>query len=54
MPTVAIVGLGLMGSSLALALKQSDRGYTVVVLCNGDPPAAENALKKVRGLLPRT
>ena len=35
-------------------LIDADRGYTVVVLCNGDPPAAENALKKIRGLLPRT
>jgi CubicO group peptidase (beta-lactamase class C family) len=49
--------LGVAGGSPgvnAALLIDADRGYTVVVLCNGDPPAAEQALKKIRGLLPRT
>jgi CubicO group peptidase (beta-lactamase class C family) len=48
--------LGVAGGSPgvnAALLIDADRGYTVVVLCNGDPPAAEKALKKIRGLLPR-
>jgi CubicO group peptidase (beta-lactamase class C family) len=48
--------LGIAGGSPgvnAAFLIDADRGYTVVVLCNGDPPAAEKALKKIRGLLPR-
>jgi D-alanyl-D-alanine carboxypeptidase len=47
--------LGIAGGSPgvnAALLIDADRGYTVVVLCNGDPPAAEKALKKIRGLLP--
>jgi len=31
-----------------------DRGYTVVVLCNADPPCAERASRRIRGLLPRS
>jgi CubicO group peptidase (beta-lactamase class C family) len=49
--------LGVAGGSPgvnAALLVDADRGYTVVVLCNGDPPAAEKAFKKIRGLLPRT
>lgn len=57
-PTVHVSGsLGIAGGSPgvnAALLIDADRGYTVVVLCNGDPPAAEQALKKIRGLLPRT
>lgn len=48
--------LGIAGGSPgvnAALLIDADRGYTVVVLCNGDPPAAEKALKKIRGWLPR-
>ena len=47
--------LGIAGGSPgvnAALLIDADRGYTVVVLCNGDPPAAEQALKKIRSLLP--
>jgi CubicO group peptidase (beta-lactamase class C family) len=49
--------LGIAGGSPgvnAALLIDADHGYTVVVLCNGDPPVAEKALKKIRGLLPRT
>ena len=49
--------LGVAGGSPgvnAALLIDADRGYTVVVLCNGDPPAAENGLKKIRALLPRS
>ena len=57
-PPVRVSGsLGIAGGSPgvnAALLIDADRGYTVVVLCNGDPPAAEKAFKKIRGLLPRT
>jgi CubicO group peptidase (beta-lactamase class C family) len=56
-PPVRVSGsLGIAGGSPgvnAALLIDADRGYTVVVLCNGDPPAAEKALKKIRALLPR-
>jgi D-alanyl-D-alanine carboxypeptidase len=47
--------LGIAGGSPgvnAALLIDADRGYTVIVLCNTDPPAAEKALKKIRDLLP--
>ena len=44
---------GSPGVNAALEI-DSDRGYTVVVLCNADPPCAERASRKVRGLLPRS
>jgi hypothetical protein len=49
--------LGIAGGSPgvnAALLIDADRGYTIVVLCNEDPPAAVNALNKIRGLLPRS
>jgi CubicO group peptidase (beta-lactamase class C family) len=56
-PSARVSGsLGIAGGSPgvnAALLIDADRGYTVVVLCNGDPPAAEKALKKIRALLPR-
>ena len=48
--------LGIAGGSPgvnAALLIDADRSYTVIVLCNLDPPAAEKALKKIRALLPR-
>lgn len=45
MPAVAIVGLGLMGSSLALALKQAQPG-TVVVGSDPDPMTLRKALDR--------
>ena len=45
MPTVAIVGLGLMGSSLALALKES-RPDIVVVGTDRDPMTVRKALDR--------
>src|ERR1700674_674226 len=45
MPTVAIVGLGLMGSSLALALKDS-RPDVVVVGSDRDPTTVRKALDR--------
>jgi CubicO group peptidase (beta-lactamase class C family) len=48
--------LGIAGGSPgvnAALLIDADRGYTVVVLCNADPPTAEKAFKKISGLLPR-
>jgi prephenate dehydrogenase len=45
MPTVAIVGLGLMGSSLALALKQS-RPDVVVVGSDKDPTTLRKAVDR--------
>jgi prephenate dehydrogenase len=45
MPTVAIVGLGLMGSSLALALKQS-RPDVVVVGSDKDPATLRKAVDR--------
>src|SRR6476661_5567857 len=45
MPTVAIVGLGLMGSSLALALKQS-RPDVVVVGCEQNPDTLRKAVDR--------
>lgn len=32
----------------------ADRGTTIVVLCNADPPCAEKAIRRIRGLLPRS
>jgi CubicO group peptidase (beta-lactamase class C family) len=43
---------GTSGVNAALEI-DADRGITVVVLCNGDPPAAEKALRRIRALLPR-
>jgi prephenate dehydrogenase len=45
MPAVAIVGLGLMGSSLALALKEAQPG-TVVVGSDPDPMTLRKALDR--------
>ena len=45
MPAVAIVGLGLMGSSLALALKEAQR-ETVVVGSDPDPMTLRKALDR--------
>jgi prephenate dehydrogenase len=45
MPTVAVIGLGLMGSSFALALKEA-RPDTVVVGCDRNPLVVEKALKR--------
>ena len=45
MATVAVVGLGLMGSSFALALKQA-RPETVVVGSDTDPTAVRKALDR--------
>jgi prephenate dehydrogenase len=45
MPTVAVVGLGLMGSSLALALKES-RPDVVVVGSDRDPMTVRKALDR--------
>jgi len=45
MPTVAIVGLGLMGSSLALALKQA-RPDVVVVGSDKDPATLRKAVDR--------
>jgi prephenate dehydrogenase len=45
MPTVAIVGLGLMGSSLALALKES-RPDVVVVGSDKDPATLRKAVDR--------
>jgi prephenate dehydrogenase len=45
MPTVAVVGLGLMGSSLALALKDS-RPDVVVVGSDRDPMTVRKALDR--------
>src|ERR1700680_5256966 len=45
MPTVAIVGLGLMGSSLALALKDA-RPDVVVVGSDRDPVTVRKALER--------
>jgi prephenate dehydrogenase len=45
MPTVAIVGLGLMGSSLALALKES-RPDVVVVGSDKDPSTLRKAVDR--------
>jgi D-alanyl-D-alanine carboxypeptidase len=44
---------GTSGVNAALEI-DADRGVTVVVLCNADPPGAEKALRKIRGLLPRS
>ncbi len=44
---------GSSGVNAALEI-DADRGDTVVVLCNADPPAAERAARKIRGLLPRS
>lgn len=44
---------GSPGVNAALEI-DADRGYTVVVLCNADPPCAERALRKIRALLPRS
>jgi D-alanyl-D-alanine carboxypeptidase len=43
---------GTSGVNAALEI-DADRGITVVVLCNADPPGAEKALRKIRGFLPR-
>ncbi len=43
---------GSPGVNAALEIA-ADRGLTVVVLCNADPPCAEKASRKIRGLLPR-
>jgi prephenate dehydrogenase len=48
MPTVAVIGLGLMGSSFALALKQA-RPDTVIVGSDTDPRTLRKALD--RGLV---
>lgn len=45
MATVAVVGLGLMGSSFALALKQA-RPDTVIVGCDTDPSTLRKALDR--------
>jgi prephenate dehydrogenase len=45
MPTVAVIGLGLMGSSFALALKEA-RPDTVIVGCDRNPLVVEKALKR--------
>jgi D-alanyl-D-alanine carboxypeptidase len=48
--------LGIAGGSPgvnAALLIDADRGYTVAVLCNADPPTAEKAFKKISGFLPR-
>ena len=44
---------GSPGVNAALEI-DADRGITVVVLCNADPPCAEKASRKIRGLLPRS
>jgi len=43
---------GSPGVNAALEI-DADRGLTVVVLCNTDPPCAEKAARRIRGLLPR-
>src|ERR1700682_2223840 len=45
MPTVAVIGLGLMGSSFALALKQA-RPDTVIVGSDIDPMTLRKALDR--------
>ena len=45
MPAVAVVGLGLMGSSLALALKEA-RPDVVVVGSDGDPATLRKAVDR--------
>ena len=57
-PTGPVSGsLGIAGGSPGVnaALEiDADRGLTVVVLCNADPPCAERAARKIRALLPRS
>ena len=45
MPAIAVVGLGLMGSSLALALKEA-RPDVVVVGSDGDPATLRKAVDR--------
>jgi len=45
LPTVGVVGLGLMGASLALALKQAQPEATVVG-CDRDPATVRKALER--------
>jgi CubicO group peptidase (beta-lactamase class C family) len=44
---------GSPGVNAAIEI-DADRGTTVVVLCNSDPPCAERASRKIRALLPRS
>ncbi len=44
---------GSPGVNAALEI-DADHGLTVVVLRNADPPCAEKASRKIRGLLPRS
>lgn len=49
--------LGIAGGSPGVNATleiDTDRGHTVVVLCNADPPCAERAARKIRGFLPRS
>jgi hypothetical protein len=57
-PTGRVSGvLGIAGGSPGVnaALQiDADRGLTVVVLCNADPPCAERAARRIRGFLPQS
>ncbi len=57
-PTGPVSGsLGIAGGSPgvnAVLDIDADRGTTVVVLCNADPPCAEKAARRIRTLLPRS
>ncbi len=57
-PTGRVTGsLGIAGGSPGVNATleiDADRGITVVVLCNADPPCAEKASRKIRALLPRS
>jgi D-alanyl-D-alanine carboxypeptidase len=44
---------GSPGVNAALEI-DANRGYTVVVLCNADPPCAERAARKIRSLFPKS